>query len=402
MIKVIDETKKMQIISEIAQAMSSDNPEAVNKAWEKFLNLLGEQVLQDFEDAKSAGDEQAALRARGYRTLTPKEKAFYEKMIESGKSANPKQEFTSLIENEGMPDTIFEDVYKDLATEHPLLSKIKYVNVKYLTKWLLNANEQQSAKWGEITDEIEKEITSGFRLIDITQSKLSAFLFIHKSLLELGPVFLDNYVRTILSEAVAFGLEEGIINGSGVNGEIIGLNRDISENVSINSTTGYPNKTAIVVDEFTPEKYGDLVAKLVKNEKGFIRTVTAVDLIVNPIDYLTKIMPATTVLTPEGKYVNNVFPFPTNVIQSSKIPEGKAQMALLDKYFVGVGMSTNAAIEYSDHYKFPQEIRTYIAKFFAAGRPEDNNVSITLDIGNLLPIYLTVPAKSVDGQIPSV
>ena len=398
-IQVLDKTKKAEKINQIATAMRSNDPQTVAQAWESFLNLLNEQVMQDVDDIKKSTDEQATLRARGYRILTPKEKAFYDKMIKAGKSANPKQEFTSLIQNDGMPETVIEDVYKDLKAEHPLLSRVNYVNVKYLTKWLLNDNPEQLAKWGEITDEIEKEITSGFRIIDIEQSKLSAFLFIHKSLLELGSTFLDNYVRTILKEAIAFGLEEGIINGSGIKGEIVGLNRNIGENVSINSTTGYPLKTAIEVTEFTPEVYGELVAKLVKSEKGYIRTVTMVDLIVNPIDYLTKIMPATTVLTPEGKYVNNVFPFPTNVIQSCRMPQGKAHMVLLDKYFVGVGMTANAAIEYSDHYKFPQDIRTYVAKLYAAGMPEDNNVSIVLDISKLSPVYLTVLAKGLNVSV---
>lgn len=394
-IKVFDEKKKAELISEMASAMRSGDPEKVSQAWENFMQLLNEQVMNDYNEAKNASDEQATLRARGYRVLTPKEKAFYDKMIKTGKSSNPKQEFTSLIEKEGMPETIIEDVYKELQEQHPLLSRIKYVYVKYLTKWLLNDNPKQLAKWGEITDEIEKEIKSGFRVVDINQSKLSAFLFISKGLLDLGPTFLDNYVRTILKEAIACGLEEGIINGAGVKGKIVGINRNVAAGVSINTETGYPLKEKIKVTEFTPVKYGELVGKLVKSEKGFIRPVTSVDLVVNPVDYLTKIMPATTYLTADGKYVNGVFPFPTNVIPSSAVPEGTAYLVLLDEYFLGMGMNSNAAIEYSDEYKFIQDQRTYIAKLFVAGMPKDNTIAIALDISELQPLMSLFTANGI-------
>lgn len=394
-IRVIDETKKAEIINEIASGMRSNDSAVVTHAWEKLVNLLNEQVMADAEIAKNASNEQAALRARGYRILTPKEKAFYDKMIKAGKSDKPKEEFTDLIKTDGMPETIVEDVYRELKKEHPLLSRVNYINVKYLTKWLLNDNPEQLAKWGEITSEIEKEIKSGFRMISLEQSKLSALLFIHKSLLDLGPTFLDNYVRTILKEAIACGLEHGIINGSGVKGEIIGINRNVSTGVSFNTETGYPLKEAIKVTDFTPVNYGELVSKLAESEKGFIRPITEVDLVVNPVDHLTKVMPATTYLTADGKYVNGIFPFPTNVIPSSAVAKGTAHLTLLAEYFLGVGMSQNAAIEYSDEYKFAEDLRTYIAKFFAAGIPKDNTISITLDISELQPLMSLFTANGV-------
>ncbi len=399
MIKITDEVKKAQIISEFAAAMRSEDPKLMEEKSKQLFETICEQILQDAKAVQAASDEKAILQARGYRVLTPKENAFYQKMIDAGKSSNPKQEFTSLIENEGMPETIIEEVYKDLKNEHPLLSRVKYVNVKYLTKWLLNDHPSQLAKWGEITEEIEKEIKSGFRVVDVHQSKLSAFLFIHKSLLDLGPTFLDNYVRTILKETIACGLEYGIIKGSGVKGEIIGINRNISKGVTFNTETGYPVKEAISVENFTPAVYGGLVAKLAVNERGFVRTITQVDLIVNPVDYLTKIMPASTVLAADGKYAKDIFPFPTNIIQSSAVEQNEAFMAVLDEYFLGMGMSNNAAIEYSDHYKFVEDLRTYVAKLYAAGMPNDNTVSVKLDISKLSPAYITVLNKQ---DIPAV
>lgn len=408
-IKIMDKTKKAKIISEFAEAMRSNNAKLMEEKSEQLFEAICAQITADADAVRNSRDEAAELRARGYRVLTPKEKAFYENLIKAGKSSNPKQEFTSLISDGGMPETIIEDVYKDLKNEHPLLSRVKYVNVKYLTKWLLNDHIEQLAKWGEITDSVEKEVTSGFKVIDLKQSKLTAFLFLFKSLLDLGPTFLDNYVRTILKEAIACGLENGIVNGSGVKGEIVGINRNISKGASINTESGYSVKEAIMVDDFSPENYGALVAKLAINEKGRHRKITRVDLVVNPIDYLTKIMPATTVLTAEGKYSNDVFPFPTNVIQSTVVSQGEAHMSLLDEYFLGIGQSKDAAIEYSDHYKFLEGLRTYIATLYAAGVPSDNTMSIRLDISNLAPTYITVLNKQrvaseeiTDQKIPDV
>src|SRR5690606_40816442 len=53
------------------------------------------------------------------------------------------------------------------------------------------------------------------------------------------------------------------------------------------------------------------------------RTVSNVLLIVNPLDYWSKIFPGTTVLTANGTYVYGVLPIPAKVVQSVAAPEGK-------------------------------------------------------------------------------
>lgn len=392
MIKVIDNSK---LLNEYVKAMNSGDPEQMQEAGLKLYTAICESVKQDVIDAKSADETDAILKERGVRQLTQTEKTFYQKWIESAKSSNPQQTFTDLIENDGMPETIIEDVYKNLTQEHPLLSRVNFVSVKYLTQWLLNNHAETMAQWGEITDEVVKEITSGFRMVEIRQSMLSAFLVIPKGLLDLGPQFLDSYVRQILTETIACGLEHGIISGKGAKGEIIGLIRDIHEGVTYSTTDGYPLKKEIAVDDFSPKAYGALVANLLKTEKGKLRAVKCVDLLVNPVDYLTKIMPATTVLTAQGTYSKDLFPFPTNVIPSIAVPENKAVMALLDEYFLGVGMDKNAAITYSDEYKFVQHARTYLAVLYAGGMASDNTVAQYLDLTNLSEAYITVLQKQV-------
>ena len=47
-------------------------------------------------------------------------------------------------------------------------------------------------------------------------------------------------------------------------------------------------------------------------------------LLCNMTDYLTKIMPASTALTADGRYVTGLFPFPTEVIVTNELEDGEA------------------------------------------------------------------------------
>lgn len=381
-----------QPVQAIVDAMKSGDENEMKAAAKAFHDSVMEKIRADAEEYRETQDA-AILAQRGYRQLTVPEKKWYEKLITACKSANPKQEFTSILdsdlEDDLMPSTIIEDVYKNLKEEYPLLKAINFQYVGYVTKWILNDHSKQKAVWGTITDEITKEITSAFKVVDINQSKLSAFALIELGMLDLGPVFLDGYIRACLTEAIMSGLEEGIICGTGLN-QPIGLIKDISEGVSVSQTTGYPDKTAEVVKDFTPASYGALVAKVAVTEGGKKRKFGSVGLIVNQTDYLTKIMPATTVLNANGTYVNNLFPFPTNVYVSNELADGKAVLFLEGEYFLGMGGTKNGVIEYTDEYKFFEDQRAFKVKQYGAGRAFDNTSALYLDISGLEPAYITV------------
>lgn len=389
MIKFANENAVSQ---KLAAAMKSGDEKQIQEAWNEFHASVAEQVKADFVELQESKDS-AILAQRGYRQLTSKETKWYQKVIEALRSTNPKQAFTAIIgsddEEDLMPTTIIEDVYKHLREEHPLLKAINFQYVGYITKWILNDHSAQNAVWGKITDEIIKEITSSFKVIDIDQNKLSAYAIIELGMLDLGPTFLDGYIRAVLAEAIFAGLEEAIVAGTGVNMPV-GLKKDIHEGVSFSSTTGYPDKEKITVKSFAPAEYGALVAQMAVTENGHKRKFTEVGLIVNMVDYLTKVMPATTVLNAEAKYVNNLFPFPTTVYISNEVDDGEAVMFLKDEYFMGMGGSKNGVIEYSDEYKFLEDQRVFKVKQYGAGRAFDNTSALYLDISGLDPAYITV------------
>lgn len=390
------ETKQKEAIAAIQSAMKEGDEEGIKQAWQGFLDAVVETIKEDYE---MYSNDNAALAQRGYRQLTKEEKAFYQKMIKAGMAADPKQAFTDLLGiNGGMPETIIQDVTRELQEQHPLLNRINFQNVKYLTRWILNDHTKDSAVWGPINSEIEKEITSGFREINVSLCKLTAYAVIPKDMLDLGPEFLDNYIRTILREALYVALEKGIVAGNGLN-QPVGLDRNISEDVDFNQKTGYPQKEAIAITSFMPKEYGEVLAKLAVTEKGRMRTFNEVTLICNQVDYLTKVMPATTVLNTAGLFAKDVFPFPTEVIRCNEIETGQAIICLPEEYFFGLGGSKDGTIMYDDSYKFLEDIRTYLIKLHGNGRPYDNTVALLLDISGMEPAFITVRNDSANTDI---
>ena len=124
------------------KAMESGDEKQIQEAWEGFMNATAQMVIQDYEESKG-NDE--ILMQRGYRVLTKEEKDYYNKLIEIGKMS-PKQAIT--VPTPIMPETVIEDVYKDLVEEYPILSKITFTNVKFMTHWILNDHSADTAVWG--------------------------------------------------------------------------------------------------------------------------------------------------------------------------------------------------------------------------------------------------------------
>lgn len=421
--------RKNSMITEATAALQAafnaedTTPEVMQGAFEQFAQAIAATVQADFE---SANGDRNILAQRGFRQLTAEETKYYQALIDAGKSKNPVQTYAGLLSDKVMPTTIIEDVYKDLLAEHPLLAKINFQSVQYMTRWILNDHSVQTAVWGAVNSQIAQQITSAFRTVEITQCKLSAYAVIEKDMLDLGPAFLDNYIRTFLKEALAVALEDAIVTGNGLNMPI-GLDRDIHQGVSVSSSTGYPQKTAVALTSFMPKEYGAVLAELCETEVyytadatgvitpastaansdgspksgytkhgGAMRSFDEVTLICNMKDYLSKVMPATTVLNAAGSFTNNIFPFPTDVVRSNRVPAGKAILCLPEEYFFGIGSSKEGTLEYSDDYHFLEDQRVFKIKMHGYGKAWDNTVAILLDISNLVEAYVYVKAADVN------
>ena len=382
-----------EVAEKMQQALKSGDESKIIEAWEGFQQSVVDNIKADFEDYQQTQDK-TILQDRGYRQLTAAEEKWYKGFIEASQSSRPEQSFADFIGSpEGvMPETVITDVYKDLLEEHPLLTKINFVNAKYMTKWILNDHTIDTAVWGKLNSKITKELTSAFKEMDITQNKLSAFASVPNDMLDLGPTFIDAYVRTILKDAIACGLEKAIVSGTGLDCPV-GLDRDIHKGVSFSTSTGYPQKTPIKITDFSPKTYGNLISKMAKTEVytgedekskgGRTRKFGSVLMIVNQIDYLTKVMPATTLLNVNGVYVKDVFPFPTEVVISNEIATGKAIVCLPNEYFMAMGGAKEGVIEYSKDFQFLDDATTYKIKTYGNGKCTDDTCSLLLDISEL-------------------
>lgn len=378
----------IQIRSDVREAMQkaireNDN-EAFYNSFEQMLLCIRDDIETEYANRfdKLEGEmDRRALASRGVRQLTSEERAYYQKLAEAMKAKDPKQALNNL--DVIMPETVVDAVFDELQTAHPLLSHIQFVNTRGAIRMMMNTNGYQEAAWGQLCAEIVEELTSGFKEVDTSLLKLSAFMPVCKAMLELGPEWLDSFVRQVLYEAYANGLEAGAVSGDG-NGKPIGMNRQVGDNVTVTGGV-YPEKSAIAVSDLSPATIGNLLALLATDPNGKARTVRDVILVVNPVDYFQRIMPATTLMGPDGSYRNDVLPYPMAVIQSPAVDQGKAIIGLGYKYFAAVGAARDGRIDYSDHYHFIEDERVYLIKGYANGFPMDNNAFFVLDISNVQP-----------------
>lgn len=385
--------KKADIMVKMNQAITEGNEEEFTTAFNEFTELLQEAVMAEAKGLIQAADNQV-LAGRGVRALTSKETKYYQKLIEAMKSPSPKQALTEV--DLVLPETVIDAVFEDITESHPLLDAINFQPTGALIEIIVSTLDgRQLAAWGKLCDEIVKKLSAGFDTISLTQNKLSAFMPICKAMLDLGPVWIDRYVRAHLSEAIYNGLEKAIVDGSGLDSPV-GMRRN--PNSALDPWNGYDLQPLTPLGEISPQTYGALIADLSVAPTGLQRTVKEVVFIVSPKDYFTKIFPSTTYRLPgSGEYVNDIFPFPTRLIQSVWVPEGEAVIGLGKRYFMGIGTSKGGRIEYSDEYRFLEDERMYLTKLYGDGRPLDSTSFKRLDISNLQPF---VPNMNINNWPP--
>lgn len=375
--------KRNTIRQQMFDAMANNDTAAFQKAYDDMSDMIGEGLRTEFEQYRADADA-AILAQRGVRQLTSKERTFYESLIGAMKSDNPKQAFTDI--DKTFPETVIDAVFDDLEENHPLLSRINFQRAGLLTKMIVSKTGG-TASWQELGSEVVDELNAEFVEIDLGMAQVTAFIPVKRYMLDMGPSWLDRYVRGMLSEAVAVEVERGIVVGTGKN-EPIGMTKALTGAVD-----GVYNDKAVGVTITTLDaaSYGTILDTLSTTPNGHRRPVSRVLMLVNPADYFTKVFPATTVRATDGSYNSNVLPFPTEVIQSVAVPAGKAVFGLGDKYFMALGTAGKAGtIEYSDQYHFLKLERVYMTYFYGNGMPLDDNAFVVADISGVKPSVLDV------------
>lgn len=379
------------IFNKMSDALANNDAEGAAAAMEDFQNSVCAAIDAEFEQYRNVTD-MAVLQSRGLRALTTEETSWYEKFIDACKK-DAKQAITNLTD--AMPVTIIDRVIDDMAKNHPLLDALNIQNAAGATKLVLNAVQMASklGSWGAIGSAITQQLTGQIKVIDITTAKYTAYFLIPKDFVRFNftfaPMWVDQYIRTILSESCAYGLEKAYIQGNG-NGQPIGL----AFNVSTNNNGTYTEKTAIALSDWN-DYPGIIADNLVEDDNGDARIFPEVLLVVNPVDYIKKIRPAQNALTGSGiiDIISNYFP--TRVVQSVFVTKNSAKLGIAANYFAAINGGQSGTVEFSDEAQFLDDVRVYTTRMYGQGRPVDNTSFVNLDITNLEAPSFPVKVKGV-------
>ena len=323
-------------------------------------------TLEKYAEIGDVNDE-VILAQRGIKPLTAEEKGFYETMIKA------KGELTNF--SVALPVTTSSRVYDKMIATHELLQRIDFIDSKGLTDWIISKNLDYAATWGDLNDAVTAEAAAAFAKVEFSQFKLSCWMPVPVTMLDLGMTWLDEFVTTYLAEIISRKLEDAIVNGNGQK-KPVGMIKAVDiENQTVPAVT----KEAVAITDLSTMTVGHIAAELTANGT---REVKMVDMIVNQYDYYDLVYPAIFYTDTDGNVKKTNLPL--NVIQSIAVPSKKAIFGLCDEYFATVGFGKNGKVQYSDHYKFLEDQRTFKARCVAYGTPKDNDSFIYADISGLM------------------
>ena len=370
------------------------NPEEFANSQTEYFEAIAEQATEQVKAEYEAfkrqvgGDE--ILARRGMNALTAEERTFYNEVVRSGGFED------DLI----LPETVIERVFEDLREERPLLGKIRFVPSVAKTK-IIRARKNGVAVWGPLHKDLEGQLDVQFDQEEFTQLALTAFMILSNDALDLGPSWLDRYVRICLSEAIAEAWEVVIIAGTG-NNQPIGLTKDLRDgtqsNGELNDKEVHGTLTfkdpATMVDEFS-----NLMADLAEYTKyigaddteGEVRYRAIdgkVNLIVNPTDSF-KIRARATAINAMGAYVTNLpFISEENIIPSIHVPKGQL-IAFVDGEYDASLARPEKIYEYKETFAM-QRSTLYAADLLGNGQPTNNDAAHIYNI--------EIPAVDVDAE----
>lgn len=377
--------KQAQIEGLKAAFESGDPVEVATKIIEQYENNAAhyeDMMNTTIREAKRANEQQwdnAVLASRGVRQLTAEEKKFYSQAIEV-------ESFDGVLDL--MPPTVYDRVFEDLAQDHPLLSRVNMTQLGATTQWVVRKEGAITAYWGDVCDEIQEMLDSGFKTIEAKAYKLSGFLVVCKAMFELGPEWLDRYVRAVITEVVASELETVVVTGDG-NKKPIGMIRDLD-----GAVVGgvYPPKTAVEFLSFTPQEVGTKI--LAPATRNGTRRVNGVTIIINPLDYYSKLFAFGAKQRDDGTWMFGNLPIPElDIIQTPAVPLNRMIVGKPKDYWMGTGKAT---LESSDHVRMIQDQRLYLTRQLANGQPLDNEAFTVFDITNAAIDSTTVTPESPD------
>lgn len=341
---------------------------AVMIAEEQHKGLIDELVEQN---ARAAADENYR-KSLGLTALSEDEKKFYSAITKDFKQAITANQIDIL------PTSIVDRTLADVRKKSTTLSLVKIAPAG-VTKWITGSHSGAAA-WGELTAEIQGELSAEIKGLNLELCKLMVYLVIPKAIRELALPFVDKYFTAILGEAMHDGLVDGYLNGNGKTGPI-GITKKI-EAFEKDGTAS--DKTVLgTVTKFSPKGLAE-VRKTLSN--GGKRVITQLELICNPLDEAEYVDPALFGEALVGGFRNTSF-MPIVKHVEPKCPQGKGIFTIKDAYTMGC---TGVRFDEYEQTKAMEDADLIIGKANANGRPDDDNTAVVFDITKLQEYVLPV------------
>ncbi|OME59478.1 phage major capsid family protein [Paenibacillus odorifer] len=361
------EAKKAEYMALVKDGADAEKQ---STAWNDMQNALVTDLTDTITtQVRDENIDSQILSARGQNVLTSKERKFFNEVILTG----------GFAEDTILPITTQERVFEDLVEEHPLLEVIGLQDMGAVTRFIY-ADPTKTFAWGKLFGEIKGQVGAAFREEQIGQLKLTAFAAIPKDMLDLGPEWVERYIRTLLVESYSVGLEYGLVNGRGpAQDEPIGLTKNVASNGAVTDKTSSGTLT------FAPSQFGEIVSgelhnvikELAVDADGKSRKVlNKVVMVVNPVDAIS-VQARNTIQTSNGQWVT-ALPYNIQVVESEEIPVGKALFFVKGQYLAVI--AGGYKLNKFDQTLAIEDAMLYTIKQFANGKPKDNKAALLYDL----------------------
>ncbi|WP_065845254.1 phage major capsid protein [Bacillus cereus] len=371
------EEKKLAFAKATQEGTAEEQSVALNFMIEALATDVRTDILNQVNESMV---DRSIMQSRGANVLTSEEMKFFNTVVEEG----------GFKSTETLPKTTQERIFDDLVEDHPFLQHIGLENLGAVTEFIYG-DPEGAAVWGPLFDGIKGQLNATFRKDSISQLKLTAFIPLANDMLKLGPVWVERYVRTMITEAMKVGLERGFVAGTGKN-EPIGLLKDPSGSV-VNGV--YPDKKPVGTLTFEPGR------KTINELKGVVKLLAKklnadgsdadrpkniagkVVMVTNPFDTFD-IQANATIQNAAGVYVTSL-PFNPILTESVFVPQGKVLFFVKGQYVAAMG-GTEPIKKYEETLAL-EDATVYIAKQYATGKPKDKYTSqvYTLKLDEVTP-----------------
>lgn len=360
---------KKTIYTNLVKDDNSTQEQRENAFNDMFAALQEDLTSKISKEARNELHDAQILTARGQNVLTAEERQFFNQVIDGG-----------FNDESTLPVTTQNRVFEDLVQAHPLLDTLGIQNLGAVTKFIYS-DPTKAFGWKEIFGDITGQSNVTFSEEEFSQLKLTSYVVIPNDMLELGPEWIERYVRELLVEVISAGLEYGFVNGRGAaQKEPVGLMKNVDK-----VTGAVTDKTSSGTLTFAPSAFGETISEELYNvisalsvdeDGNAVKTNGKVVMLTNPVDSIA-LQFRNTIQTANGQWVM-ALPYNIQPVESDEVPAGKAVFFVKGRYLAAI--AGGYKLKKFEQTFALEDATLYTIKQFANGRPKDNKSALIYDL----------------------